>query len=319
MDTSQFTHMLRSLVKLTPQQTARVSQYLASLQGLPEFSLRLEKCINSCPHCNSEHVIHWGHSRGKARFRCKSCNRTFSPLTKTPLAGLHYPERWTAYAKSMIDGLSIRKSAKGSSIHRNTSFRWRHRFLNTSATAQAKHLDGITEADETFFLRSEKGSRHLQRPARKRGGSASQRGRSKEQVCVLVARDRSGATADFVMDTFDTQQLKAVLKPRLARDALLCSDGLNVYSALCKNLQISHRIVHDQDGERVIQEVFHIQNVNAYHSRLKSWISRFHGVATHYLGNYLGWFRWLDQTGTNATPLVLLLTATRGEQHALVT
>lgn len=44
----------------------------------------------------------------------------------------------------------------------------------------------------------------------------------------------------------------------------------------------------------MIDKVFHIQNVNAYHSRLKAWIGRFHGVATKYLDHYLGWFRYMD-------------------------
>lgn len=319
MDAKRFAHLLRDLVELTPQQVARINQYLSSLQGLPELASSLGKGLKTCPHCGSEHFIHWGRSRGIARFRCQGCRRTFSPLTRTPLAGLHYPERWTTYTEAMIAGLSIRNCARISAIHRNTAFRWRHRFLKNSATAQAKHLDGITEADETLFLRSEKGARHLQRPARKRGGKAIQRGRSKEQVCVLVTRDRSGATADFVMPIFNARQLETVLKPRMAKDALLCSDGLPVYGAFCNKLHIPHRIVHDQIGDRVIQKAFHIQNVNAYHSRLKGWIYRFHGVATHYLANYLGWFRWLDQTGSTATPLALLLTAKAGEQHALVT
>lgn len=319
MDAKRFAHLIRELVELTPQQVSRINQFLFSLQGLPELARSLEEGMEACPHCGSKHFIHWGRNRGIARFRCHDCQRTFSPLTRTPLAGLHYPERWTTYTKAMIAGLSVRNSAIISAIHRNTAFRWRHRFLKSSATAQAKHLDGITEADETLILRSEKGSRQLQRPPRKRGGKATQNGRSKEQVCVLVARDRSGATADFVMPTFNAKQLEIVLKPRLAQDALLCSDGLRVYGAFCNKLHISHRIVHDRIGERVIQKVFHIQNVNAYHSRLKGWLFRFHGVATHYLVNYLGWFRWLDQTGSTATPLALLLTAKKGEQHALVT
>ena len=33
--------------------------------------------------------------------------------------------------------------------------------------------------------------------------------------------------------------------------------------------------------------VYHLQNVNAYDSRLKNWMGRFHGVATKYLENYL--------------------------------
>ena len=40
---------------------------------------------------------------------------------------------------------------------------------------------------------------------------------------------------------------------------------------------------------------WHIQNVNAYHSRFKQWMRRFNGVATSYLPNYLGWFRALDR------------------------
>jgi hypothetical protein len=37
-----------------------------------------------------------------------------------------------------------------------------------------------------------------------------------------------------------------------------------------------------------------VQNVNAYHQRLREWIARFHGVASRYLPNYLGWRRALD-------------------------
>ena len=46
----------------------------------------------------------------------------------------------------------------------------------------------------------------------------------------------------------------------------------------------------------VVEKVFHIQNVNAYHGRLKNWISRFHGVASKYLENYLSWFRFMETT-----------------------
>ncbi len=44
-----------------------------------------------------------------------------------------------------------------------------------------------------------------------------------------------------------------------------------------------------------VRGAFHIQNVNAYDSRLKTWMIRFHGVATKYLKNYLGWRRLLER------------------------
>jgi hypothetical protein len=53
--------------------------------------------------------------------------------------------------------------------------------------------------------------------------------------------------------------------------------------------------VYARPGLRDRKAAFHIQNVNAYHSRLKVWIVRFHGIATKYLVNYLGWRRMLER------------------------
>jgi len=47
---------------------------------------------------------------------------------------------------------------------------------------------------------------------------------------------------------------------------------------------------------------FHINNVNAYHSRLKEWMHRFHGVATDKLPNYLSWRRTIEAFSNAATP-----------------
>lgn len=75
------------------------------------------------------------------------------------------------------------------------------------------------EADETYLLRSSK-SQHVQaRKARHRGGSGAKRGLSDEQEPVLVARDRSGAAADFISHRAGKAQTIAVLTPVLAPDA----------------------------------------------------------------------------------------------------
>ncbi|HEY1781966.1 MAG TPA: hypothetical protein VGG79_16310 [Roseiarcus sp.] len=46
----------------------------------------------------------------------------------------------------------------------------------------------------------------------------------------------------------------------------------------------------------------HINNVNAYHSRLKQWLARFNGVATKNLPSYLGWRRALEAWGQQVDP-----------------
>ncbi len=45
-----------------------------------------------CPHYAGRQIVAWGRSRGVARFRCKSCERTFNALTKTPMAHLRKSE-----------------------------------------------------------------------------------------------------------------------------------------------------------------------------------------------------------------------------------
>lgn len=54
---------------------------------------------------------------------------------------------------------------------------------------------------------------------------------------------------------------------------------------------------------------FHLNNVNAYHARLKEWLRRFHGVATKNLPNYLGWRRTLEALGQDASSAAMILGA----------
>jgi hypothetical protein len=89
---------------------------------------------------------------------------------------------------------------------------------------------------------------------------------------------------------------------------VLCTDGSNLLATVARELEIEHNAVNTLRGERT-RGAWHIQNVNAYHSRFKAWMARFKGVATSYLPNYLGWFRALDrnsQSGASAASLLAL-------------
>ena len=89
--------------------------------------------------------------------------------------------------------------------------------------------------------------------------------------------------------------------------------------ALAKQLHIAHQPVNLSAGIRVVDHAFPIQNVNAYDSRLKGWMYRFHGVATKYLPNYLGWRRCLERFSGILTPALFLGQAfgapPAGDQH----
>lgn len=79
-------------------------------------------------------------------------------------------------------------------------------------------------------------------------------------------------------------------------------------ASAARDLGIEHHALNTLRGERK-RGVWHIQNVNGYHSRFKGWMARFQGRATSYLPNYLGWFRALDrnaQSGAKAASLLAL-------------
>jgi hypothetical protein len=129
---------------------------------------------------------------------------------------------------------------------------------------------------------------------------------SREQIPVLVARDRSGLTADCVLADARKAAVMALLKPLLPADAVVCSGGGGSIGQAATDLGPEHHTVLTSSGRHAVG-AWHIQNVNSYHAQLKTWMRRFHGVATYYLENYLGWFRALDRTPRNpAQPAQLL-------------
>jgi transposase-like protein len=261
-----------------------------------------------CPHCHATAVTKWGSANGLMRYRCKPCKITFNALTGTPLAQLHKRELWGGHAQALVDGVSLRKVAARLGVHVETAFRWRHRFLKEIKSLKPKALDGTVEADETYFLYSQKGARKLQRPPRKRGGTAAKRGLSAEQVPVLIARDRNKATTDQVLPDRSMKSIAAVLEPVVAKSAVLVSDGAKAYRAFANKANLVHVELNISAGERS-WGIYHVQNVNNYGSRLKGWMRRFNGVATKYLDSYLGWQRANDREGDTLSARYVLAAA----------
>lgn len=299
MDAAELKRLLVSVPRLTQTQKAKLLAALAAggddeaVRALLESRLTQQR---ACPHCQGSWIVRNGSASGLQRYKCRACGRTFNALSTTPLARLRMKAKWLQQQEVLLQGLSVSKAANALAVAATTAFRWRHRFLRLAQPVKAPALTGVVEADETFFLRSSKGQRPG-RKARKRGGRASRSERGMDLIPVLVARDRSGATADFLLETVSKADLSQALKTRIRRDAILCTDGSAAMAATARELQLQHEPLNLSAGERV-RGPWHIQNANGYHSRLKGWIARFRGVATDYLESYLGWFRALDRAST---------------------
>ena len=232
MKAQDFRRLLVELGSLPPPQRNALMAALSSHRS-PEGVVALIEGgfakAPACGHCGSEAFSKWGVGIGMKRYMCNACERTFNALTGTWLAHLQKREKWLEYARAIVDGLSLRKAAKRIGVHLETSFRWRHRFLATTKGAKATAVTGIVEADETFIRKSAKGSKRLVgRAPRKRGGKAKKGLSNEEHDCVLIVRDRSGATTDQVLPDLQAHTF-AALAPVVAKDAVLVSDGRDAY------------------------------------------------------------------------------------------
>jgi transposase-like protein len=300
-----------SAVQLSASDLARLRDWIASLADPKECIALIEATARGrpCPRCGCGRVHRCGQASGLQRFRCLGCGRSYNALTGTPLARLRKKERWLPYLQCVLESRTVRDAARVVDVHRTTSFRWRHRFVPGAMRDRPTMLSAIVEADETYRLESQKGSRNLTRRPRKRGGVARRRGINREHDCLLVARDRGGQTLDFHTGRgpVTAAQLHVCLRPVLPADVLLISDGAVAYHRFATQAAITHEAVNLKAGIRA-RGAIHIQNVNSWHSRFKSWLVRFRGVASRYLINYSGWQRVLDARRLT-TPAHLLCVA----------
>ena len=200
--------------------------------------------------------------------------------------------------------------------------------LAAQVAIQSSKVEGVVEADETFFRTSYKGTlawKHgappENRPPRYRGGPALKPGLSGEQVPVLTAVDRAGGVVEAVLR--DRSGIVAALDGRVGEGSVLCSDGLKAYVQVAVKHGSEHRCISPPKktwlskilgGKPRQKDRLGLGRVNAHHERLKTFINReARGVSTLWLPNYLAWARACDGLG-----LVLRSFSNRRWRHEII-
>lgn len=256
-----------------------------------------------CTSCNSSSVSRFGKYRGTQRYICKDCHKTFTDLSGSCLHHIHQKEKFLLSAALMLKGATLKETSCKLGINIATAFHWRHKVLSSLNKLEDEALTGIVEADDTFFLHSQKGDKRLKRKSRKRGGCSSKRGISTEQVCVIVAKDRRDHIVSGIatLGRPSASEIGKLLGPSLGSKSILLTDRHPSFSCFAKEKGLQYIPLDISKGRRSIKGIYHIQHVNSYHSRLKDWIRRFKGIATKYLNNYLHWFEFLERHLRNKT------------------
>lgn len=189
------------LILMSPDSNASVCSSLSEAQ---------ESTKVCCSYCSSTDIRANGKYNSVQRYYCKSCCRYFRETTGKVSFGLKKGHLLKVYLYHMLMGLSIKKCAEETGICIQTSFDWRHKILSAFEQSVPDGFKGIVESDDIFFLESNKGSKELTRPARKRGDKATKRGISNEQVAVVVTCDRS-----------DNKELRVATKGRISKKTLI--------------------------------------------------------------------------------------------------
>jgi transposase-like protein len=262
-----------------------------------------------CPQCQNQAPIRWGIQCGQQRWRCEPCGITYNARSGSPLAGMSKADKFIEAADDMLSShpLSCRKLGEKLHVHRMTVWRWRHRVLRGLAGGDGR-LSDLVEADETFFRESRKGSREWSearnggpKPSRPRwrdfdrDNEQMPRGTSRWQAPVLVLRDRHGRTVCRRLPSLRIEAFEPILDEALLAEAMLCTDGGAVYRRWAKSRGRVVEQINTKKGIRVRNGVFHIQNANAYHSRLKEFMRPFRGPSIRNLDLYIRWMTVRDK------------------------
>ena len=257
-----------------------------------------------CPHCGKEHVVKNGSSRGRRRYVCRDCGRSFCMKTGTALSWTHKDlSVWDKYVSCMIEGRSIRESAAICGICKKTSFTWRHKILDAmdGNIHQGIKLGGVVESDETFTDLSYKGNhKHssrftMPREAHKRGHEVHRAGLNHDKVCITVAVNGKGLSVAAPTNTAkpSSEEIKSFLGKHILEGSVLCTDSNRAYKKLVKEKNLDH-VVFNVKKKEYTRGQYGVQRVNNYHNRLKQFLRRFNGVSSKYLSNYLVWNNFLN-------------------------
>ncbi len=275
---------------------------LTELQGLKDVSdygllerheSQLDNKQGVCPYCESLHYKKNGKDKKVQKYKCLQCNRSFTAYTGTWMAHIHKKDLLIPYLKLMKQGLSLDKIKTELKINKKTAFDWRHKINASISSIEDEPFRGITESDETFFLHSEKGSKKIERKARKRGRSINTKGISNDQVAVIVSADRKKTMNINVacLGRITKEDITQAIGDRMEKRTVLCTDGHVSYKGFAMDNSIEHHVLRANLKQYVKQNKYHIQHVNSMHSRMKNWVDKqLLGVASKYLQNYMNWF-----------------------------
>lgn len=291
-----------------------LSEFLSNVRELRQ----VEVC---CPFCKSTDYILSGAYQAQGekvqRYKCKSCGKVFTPNRKSLVSGSSFSFRdWIKFIDCLYNGYTLEQIAKACDISVRTAHDNRTRLFYALKLLNDKvQLQGNVVIDETYIPVSFKGNHSkredfiMPRESYKRGGENHEKGITDNHVCIVCAVDDTGNSIAKVAGTGNPSaaKLKYVLQEHFGSEIFcLYSDKSAVikrFAESCgyeiKQEKLLRKGTKKAAGVAFNRDTFiinrYLQFVNAFHSRLKRFLSHFSGISTKYLSGYLYLFAWKER------------------------
>ena len=258
-----------------------------------------------CPHCHNDDIYGHGTYKGRRRYKCKQCNKTFNDFTGTAISGIKKVDKFQEYLELTLNSITIRKAAEILELNVKTIFDWRHKLLSSLTSINGVPFSGIVECDDKQVNINMKGQRNIGRKAYKRSSDRKiKRGVSNDKVSIMVATDRKGNATMKVakIGRVDKMSIEKTIGKLISNDNTLCSDSHPSIILWAKDKNLDHH-TFVASNQHVKNKCYHVQHVNSLDNLFERWLKPFYGVATKYLQKYLNWFVYLQKIKKSTNPL----------------
>ena len=231
------------------------------------------------------------------KYICSECKTTFSETTNTVICHSKLSfEVWKNVIDNLLNGFSIRRIAEENNISNYTSFRLRHKVLYAlKKFVENIKLSGNIQSDEKYFSINLKGTKkeNMPRYSKKRTSKGNGiRGVSHHKICVVSSIDENDNLLLKIvgLGRCTTDMLKESLGQKLDNAKSINADSASAYQDFCKDNQL---ILNAIPSGFHSNDIFNISEINGIHSQLETWFSKFRGVSTRHLQEYLDWFVYI--------------------------
>ena len=300
-------NLLQEFKKLTPNDREQFLSLL-TLQQPSDEKFIIETRFGAglvCPHCGAsgKGVSKKGKTPGgKQRFICQHCHKTFVATTNSVMYNSKLSfEVWKEYLQSFLNAEKLDIAAEKCGVSVQTAWRWRHKICDSLQKIMNEvRMNGIVEADETYFKLSYAGNHSkdgftMPRKARKRGSSIFHKGRkrglSDEQICVPCVINRTGKSVARIAGVGKGSYagISGVIGEHISEESTICTDKASAYKRIAGDIGCE---LVQMKTEWASKGMYSTQRINNYHRRMKQFVSRFYGISSKHLNNYLAWYNF---------------------------